>query len=225
MLRTLSCLVAALVVVSAAPVMAVAADADAAGADAADAGADAEVAGADAADAGADAEVAGADAEVAGADAETVGADADAENVHAVTDHDKAGDSGGFLSYDEAEPHARRSFGSLMLRLVISMAIILGLIYGGFLLIKLLARTAKAAPKSEKLIRVVERAALDPKRAIYLVKVVDRLLVVGVGTNEVRTLAEISDETVVESVQDTEFSGHLQSLLGRLAGRQTGARS
>jgi flagellar biogenesis protein FliO len=218
MLRTLSCLVAALVVVSAAPVMAVAADADAAGADAADAGADAEVA-------GADAEVAGADAEVAGADAETVGADADAENVHAVTDHDKAGDSGGFLSYDEAEPHARRSFGSLMLRLVISMAIILGLIYGGFLLIKLLARTAKAAPKSEKLIRVVERAALDPKRAIYLVKVVDRLLVVGVGTNEVRTLAEISDETVVESVQDTEFSGHLQSLLGRLAGRQTGARS
>ena len=211
MLRTLSCLVATLVVVSVAPVGAV-------GADAGDVGVDAEPVGADAEDAGAD-------AEDAGADAGDVGVDAGGADVHKVTDHGKASDSGGFLSYEDPEPHPRRSFASLMLRLVISMAVILGLIYGGFLLVKLLARTAKAAPKSEKLIRVVDRAALDPKRAIYLVKVVDRLLVVGVGTNEVRTLAEIDDETVIESVQDTEFSGHLQSLLGRLAGRQTGARS
>jgi flagellar biogenesis protein FliO len=101
------------------------------------------------------------------------------------------------------------------------MAIILGLIYGGLMLVKLLARKAKVAPKSEKLIRVVDRTVLDAKRAIYLVKVVDRLLVVGVGTNEIRTLAQIEDETIVENVQETEFSGHLQSLLGRLAGRQS----
>jgi flagellar biogenesis protein FliO len=137
------------------------------------------------------------------------------------TEHNTSGNSGGFLSYDESDTHPRRSFASLVLRLVISMAIILGLIYGGFLLVKLLTRTTKAAPKSEKLIRVVDRATLDAKRAIYLVKVVDRLLVVGVGTNEVRTLAEIEDKTVVDTVQDAEFVGHLQSWLGRLAGRTT----
>ena len=35
------------------------------------------------------------------------------------------------------------------------------------------------------------------------------------------TLAQIDDETVVDNIQDTEFTGHLQSLLGRLAGRQS----
>jgi flagellar biogenesis protein FliO len=139
--------------------------------------------------------------------------------THATTTAEK--DSNDFLSYDEPVAAPRSSFASLILRLVLSMAIILGLIYGGLMLVKLLARKAKVAPKSEKLIRVVDRTVLDAKRAIYLVKVVDRLLVVGVGTNEIRTLAQIEDETIVENVQETEFSGHLQSLLGRLAGRQS----
>jgi flagellar biogenesis protein FliO len=133
-----------------------------------------------------------------------------------------AGDEpGGFLSFDEPEAHTPPSFAGLMLRLVLSMIVILGLIYGGLLLFKLLARKAKVAPKAEKLIRIIDRAALDPKRAVYLIKVVDRLLVIGVGTNEVHTLAQIDDETIVENVQETEFTGHLQSLLGRLAGRQS----
>lgn len=127
----------------------------------------------------------------------------------------------GFLSYEETETYPQGSFAGLMLRLVLSMAVILGLIYGGLLLFRFLARKAKVAPKSEKLIRIIDRTALDPKRAIYLVKVVDRLLVIGVGTNDVCTLAQIDDETVVENVQETEFTGHLQSLLGRLAGRQS----
>jgi flagellar biogenesis protein FliO len=130
------------------------------------------------------------------------------------------GETGGFLSYEEPQDHPQPSFTGLMLRLVLSMAIILGLIYGALLLFRLLARKAKAAPKAEKLIRIIDRAALDPKRAVYLIKVVDRLLVIGVGTNEVRTLAQIDDETVVDNVQEPEFSGHLQSLLGRLVGRQ-----
>lgn len=137
------------------------------------------------------------------------------------SDEAAAEDAGGFLSYEEPVPHARRSFGSLMLRLLLSMAIILGIIYGGLMLLKLLTRKVKAAPKSERLVRVVDRTALDAKRAIYLVKVCDRLLVVGVGTSEIRTLAQIDDESVVENVQETEFSGHLQSLFGRLAGRHS----
>jgi flagellar biogenesis protein FliO len=127
--------------------------------------------------------------------------------------------SGGFLSYEEPAKPAQPSFGSLMLRLVLSMVVILALIYGVLTLVRLLARKTKAAARSEKLIRIVDRAVLDQKRAIYLVKVIDRLLVVGVGVNDVRTLAQIEDQTVVENVQDTEFSGHLQSFLGRLAGR------
>jgi flagellar biogenesis protein FliO len=136
------------------------------------------------------------------------------------SDETTAEHSGGFLAYEEPSPHPRRSFASLMLRLVLSMAIILGIIYGGLMLVKLLTRRAKGAPKAERLVRVVDRTALDAKRAIYLVKVCDRLLVIGVGTSEIRTLAEIADEAIVENVQETEFSGHLQSLLGRLAGRQ-----
>ena len=159
---------------------------------------------------------AGAEAEPSGMADELTGT-APAEQ----SDEAAADDSAGFLSYEEPAPHPRRSFASLMLRLLLSMAIILGIIYGGLMLVKLLTRRAKGAPKAERLVRVIDRTALDAKRAIYLVKVCDRLLVVGVGTSEIRTLAQIEDETVVENVQETEFSGHLQSLFGRLAGRQS----
>jgi len=149
------------------------------------------------------------------------GDEADTAAAPEVTAADEANDSGGFLSYEEQTTTSPgRSFGSLMLRLVLSMAVILGLVYGGLMLVKMLMRKTRKAPKSEKLIRIVDRAVLDQKRAIYLVKVIDRLLVVGVGANDIRTLAQIDDETVIENVQDTEFTEHLQSLLGRLAGRQ-----
>jgi len=152
-----------------------------------------------------------------------VAAEAEAEggDQPELSERNEGKGSGAFLSYEEPTAPTRPSFGSLMLRLVLSMIIILALIYGGVMLVRLLARKAKVAPKSEKLIRIVDRAALDQKRAIYLVKVIDRLLVVGVGTNDIRTLAQIEDETVVENVQETEFTGHLQSFLGRLAGRSS----
>ena len=161
------------------------------------------------------------DGEIIAEDGEVVAEDGEAAASPEVDEAAGAKGAGDFLSYEQAAPYPRRSFGSLILRLVLSMAVILGLIYGGLMLVRVLARKAKTAPKTEKLVRIVDRAMLDQKRAIYLVKVVDRLLVVGVGTNDVRTLAEIRDETVVENVQDVEFSGHLQSLLGRLAGRQS----
>ena len=149
------------------------------------------------------------------------GAEADTAAAPEVTAAPEANDSGGFLSYEQPTTTSpSRSFGSLMLRLVLSMAVILALIYGGLMLVRMLIRKTRKAPKSEKLIRIVDRAVLDQKRTIYLVKVIDRVLVVGVGANDIRTLAQIEDETVVENVQDTEFTEHLQSFLGRLAGRQ-----
>jgi len=171
--------------------------------------------------AAADGEAVAGDGEAAAGDGEAVAEDGGGAASAEADEAAGAKDAGDFLSYEQTAPYPRRSFGSLMVRLVLSMAVILGLIYGGLMLVRVLARKTKAAPKAEKLVRIVDRAMLDQKRAIYLVKVVDRLLVVGVGTNDVRTLAEIHDETVVENVQDVEFTGHLQSLLGRLAGRQS----
>ncbi len=211
MLHTLSWLVAVLVVVpvASAPEGVGAGDSEAVAADSEAVAADGEA-------------VAGDDGGAASAEAgEAAGAKDTAEDTAEETAEETAKETGDFLSYKEAAPYPRRSFGSLMVRLVLSMAVILGLIYGGLMLVRVLARKTKAAPKAEKLVRIVDRAMLDQKRAIYLVKVVDRLLVVGVGTNDVRTLAEIHDETVVENVQDVEFTGHLQSLIGRLAGRQS----
>ncbi|MBN1916626.1 MAG: flagellar biosynthetic protein FliO [Verrucomicrobia bacterium] len=159
-------------------------------------------------------------ATLATATSEAPKGDAEAAGIEPAATETAGDEPGGFLSYQEETSHSQTSFAGLMLRLVLSMVVILGLIYGGLMLFRLLARNAKAAPKAEKLIRIIDRAALDPKRAVYLVKVVDRLLVIGVGTNEVRTLAQIDDETIVENVQETEFTGHLQSLLGRFARRE-----
>ena len=63
---------------------------------------------------------------------------------------------------------------------------------------------------------MIDRAYLDSKKSIYLVKVVDRLLVIGAGNNDVRLLSTLKDQSVVDSIKTTDFSYHLKDFFGGL---------
>jgi flagellar biogenesis protein FliO len=66
------------------------------------------------------------------------------------------------------------------------------------------------------MVQVIDRVNLDGRRSVYLVKVVDRLMILGVGGEQVTMLGEIKDESIVESVRSTDFSFHLGRIFNGL---------
>lgn len=102
----------------------------------------------------------------------------------------------------------------VLARLVLSLLAVVAAIY----FVGLVARKffTRGRPKGgrDALIQVIDRAYLDSKKSIYLVKVVDRLLVVGTGSNDVRLLATLKDQSVVDSIKTTDFSYHLKDFFG-----------
>ena len=123
-------------------------------------------------------------------------------------------DSKGYQGFKDEE-FPKQSFLWVMLRLVASMVVIVGLIYGTVYVLRHFAKRGMEKPSNERLVQVIDRVALDAKRSVYLIKVIDRLIVVGVGGETVSMLGEIRDENVVESVKSTDFSFHLGNIFSR----------
>jgi len=136
----------------------------------------------------------------------------------AMSRDEKTENSEGYLDYKE-EIIPRQSVFGVLLRLVLSMVAIVGLIYGTIYLLRHFARRNTEKPENERLVQVIDRVNLDAKRSVYIVKVVDRLMILGVGSENVTMLGEIRDESVVESVKSNDFSFHLGSIFNRLHSR------
>jgi flagellar biosynthetic protein FliO len=127
-------------------------------------------------------------------------------------------DSGDYLTYKE-ETFERQSVFGVLLRLALSMAAVIGLIYGTTYVLRHFARRGTQKSANERLVQVVDKASLDGKRSVYLVKVIDRLMILGVGNENVTMLGSIRDESVVESTKSNDFSFHLRDLFSRIHSR------
>jgi len=104
---------------------------------------------------------------------------------------------------------------AVVARLILSLAIVVGTIYLAAIVARRLYGRHRAKSGKNAMIQVIDRAYLDSKKSIYLVKVVDRLLVIGVGNNDIRLLSTMKDQSVVDSVKTTDFSYHLKDFFGR----------
>ena len=144
-------------------------------------------------------------------------ADADVEHIKALLgsgSEDVAVEDELFGSTEGNAVSGGSFFGALT-RLILSLAVVIALIYlAGILFKRFYGRSRKDGGK-DALIQVVEKAYLDSKKAVYLVKVVDRLLIIGVGNNEMRLLSIVKDQSVVDSVKTTDFSYHMKDLFSR----------
>jgi len=90
------------------------------------------------------------------------------------------------------------------------------LIYGTVSVLRYFAKRGTVKPENERLVQVIDRTSLDAKRSIYIVKVIDRLMILGVGGDNVSILGEIQDESVVESVRSNDFSFHLRNIFSKV---------
>ncbi len=83
------------------------------------------------------------------------------------------------------------------LRLFIGLALILPLVY---VMTVLYARWMTPGGQA-RAIRVIETVSLGPHRTISLIEVADRILVVGATTQQISTLAELTDPEIVERLR------------------------
>lgn len=90
----------------------------------------------------------------------------------------------------------------LLARMVFSLFVVLVLIWGAVQILQRVSKTS--ANKGSSHIRVLDRAHLAPKRAIYVVQIGSQSLALGVTDNQITTLAELDAEEIRAAYPDRE---------------------
>jgi len=113
----------------------------------------------------------------------------------------------------------------------ISLAVVLLIVWGISVLFKKFVTVRGLATSTESL-KILYTLSLTPTRTLYLIRLGDRILLIGSGDGGMRTLAEIKDpEEVSVMLREIEFKGNfdmnpfrdrLQSLIGEDEGEQVG---
>jgi len=103
----------------------------------------------------------------------------------------------------------------ILFKLVISLVVIIGLIYGSiFLLRKISNRTL---PQANQWVKVIGRSYLTPKQSLYIVKMGQKFAVLGVGDSSINLIKELTPEEAeslnVPTDKPREFAGIFKNLL------------
>ncbi|HET9869549.1 MAG TPA: flagellar biosynthetic protein FliO [bacterium] len=127
------------------------------------------------------------------------------------------------LALPEETPNPAPSFFSIVLRLFFALALTLGLIYLTVWGLKLIwEKQGWSNPVEDgKPLRVLGSMHLGPRKTIQVVEVGKRLLVLGVGHEEIHRLAEITDAEEIDQVRRSSLAG-FPHLLNRVVRRQEG---
>lgn len=128
-----------------------------------------------------------------------------------------------YLSYDEPGPPEPPGLLALAGRTVGSLAVVVGLIFVTGLVLRRYMGGGKAPTTSRKVSELVEVTPLGGKRYLYLIRVADRLLVVGAGGDGLSLLSEIRDPEVLTQVATLPRRSEFLDLFHRVTGAQAKA--
>jgi flagellar protein FliO/FliZ len=109
------------------------------------------------------------------------------------------------------------------IKMLVALVVVIGVVWGLSLLLKRFVTVRGIAGASNSL-KVLNTLSLSPTRTLYMVRLGDRILLIGAGEGGIRTLAEITDPAEVSDIlKELEFKGNfdlnpfkdrLQSILG-----------
>ena len=86
-----------------------------------------------------------------------------------------------------------------MIRMLLFLCLIIGLIYISlYLLKKYVYRTV--SDKSDGIFQILESTSIAPKKSLVLVKVLNRLLVLGISESQINTLTEFEETAVSDQL-------------------------
>lgn len=91
----------------------------------------------------------------------------------------------------ETEKVTDAGVGSLIIRLTFSLGLIIGLIYLSLYLLKKSSLGMKKN-RAGDLVQILERCYISPKKGIFIVKIGEKVLALGVTESQINLLSEIS---------------------------------
>lgn len=119
-----------------------------------------------------------------------------------------------------AKPAGGPQLGEMLVRTVVALIALLALLYLGVFALKRYVLQKNGAGRAFPSLSVIGSTFLGAKKAIYLVQVLDRILILGVTDAQVSLLSEITDQETLKSLHDTRqkpaggsFAEHLSSVL------------
>ncbi|MBP7792970.1 MAG: flagellar biosynthetic protein FliO [Candidatus Goldbacteria bacterium] len=90
---------------------------------------------------------------------------------------------------------------STTINILLSLLLIIGLIYLTIIILKYFYSKSKFVFKNNGIIKIITKEHIDSKKIIYLVDVVNKILIVGAGNNELVLLSEIADKETIENIR------------------------
>ena len=127
-------------------------------------------------------------------------------------------------SFLKQEFSSMPDFTSMILKGLFSLSLVVVLIFGFVLFLRKFVYKRNGMPLSGELIKVINTTFIAPKKSIHLVKIMDRVIVVGVTESQMQSLAEFKGdeipETMIENVSKinnpNNFSKYFTSFLNKM---------
>jgi flagellar biogenesis protein FliO len=128
------------------------------------------------------------------------------------------------LALPEATPNPAPSFFSILARLLLALGVTVGLIYVTIWGLKLIWEKQGWNVKVDegKPIRVLNSMHLGPRKTVQVIEIGKRLLVLGVGHEEVNCLTVITEPDEIDSIKQASQTA-FPHLLQRVVRKQEGA--
>lgn len=127
-----------------------------------------------------------------------------------------------------AAPLPGESIGTYVIRLTLSLILVVVLIYGAVYLFRRLAGARTAGSGMRNSIRILGHYYLGPRKALYLVEMVNRILVLGVTNTSIQLVTEIKDPETIDVLRrewgSEGFHYPFSKYLDRFLGKPKGAR-
>ena len=87
------------------------------------------------------------------------------------------------------------------LKIILLLALVIAFILGTVWLIKRFAPQFNRRGMGSGNIKIISSTWLGPKRALFLVEVIDRVILLGMTENNINALAEFTDQQTIESLK------------------------
>jgi flagellar protein FliO/FliZ len=103
---------------------------------------------------------------------------------------------------------------SSFLKMIFALAVVLGLLIGVMYFVKMFMQQTGPVSDSQVLINVISSKYLGPKNRIILVEVLDQLLVIGISSQQMTTLATIEDPLTIAKIKSTKTNSQIVDFPG-----------
>lgn len=129
-----------------------------------------------------------------------------------------------FTEYQDPEQRRETPLGRVLVDLVVKLGIVLAIAYGSLYILRGVMARQGMAPGRQRHLRVLESASLGPNRSVHVVRVGEKVMVVGSTPEQVTMLAEVDDVETLRQLNAEREAGSFQSRLsGALSNDSTAA--